>query len=85
MKYKSEISYINLFVNFKLMLTEYSIDVDFSKIYMMSDFEKSFPKEFPNTPFSGCNYHFLKAIIKIFNELGLIKRKKFLNSYKILF
>lgn len=82
MKYKYEISYINMFANLKLMLTEYSIDVDFSKIYMMSDYEKSLrkaiKKEFPNTPLLGCYFHFSKAIIKKYKELGLLKKKKFL-------
>ena len=41
MKHKYEICYINLFENLKIMLYENHIDIDFSKIYLMTDFERA--------------------------------------------
>ena len=39
MKSKSENSYINLFENLKLIIKENNIDIDYSNLLIMSDFE----------------------------------------------
>ena len=40
MRYKNVISYVNLIKYLKLMLDEYNINIDSSKLYMMTNFEK---------------------------------------------
>ena len=62
MKTKYEISYYNLFENIKLMIFENKINVDFSKIYFMTDFESalrnSLKKSFPESAILGCYFHY---------------------------
>ena len=52
MRYKTEISYLNLFENLKLLLYQYNINIDSSKLYMMTDSENplrnALKKSFPN-------------------------------------
>ena len=41
MKNKYQISYINVFENFKLILKEHNISIDNNKIYLMVDYESA--------------------------------------------
>ena len=88
MKFKKEICYVNVFENFKILLYENNIKIDFDKIKIMTDFEISLRKavrySFPNSPLIGCYFHYLKSIIKKIKELGLLKKNNF-HLYIILF
>lgn len=81
MKSKSECSYINLLENLKLLIKENNIDIDFSKIYIMSDFEVALRNAikncFPDSVIVGCFFHYVKAIVNKFKQLGLLKKKIF--------
>ena len=89
MKFKKEICYVNVFENFKILLYENNIKIDFDKIKIMTDFEISLRKavrySFPNSPLIGCYFHYLKSIIKKIKELGLFKKKQFPSIYNIIF
>lgn len=89
MKYKYEICYVNLFENLKIMLYENHIDIDFSKIYLMTDFERALrnalKKCFPDSNILGCYFHYIKSIESKFKEYGLLKKKFLLKTYKLLF
>ena len=89
MKTKKENSYYNIFETFKIMLNELKINVNFSEIYIMTDFEiglrKAISKSFPEATLLGCYFHFVKNIFSKFKHLGLLNKKYFLKSYKILF
>ena len=78
MRYKTEISYLNLFENLKLLLHQYNINIDSSNLYMMTDFEnplrKALKKSFPNSNILGCFFHYLKAIVTKFKDYGLLKK-----------
>ena len=89
MKYKYEIFYINLFENLKVMLYENNIDIDFSKIYLMTDFEKilrnALKKTIPNSIILGCYFHYIKSIVSKFKDYGLLNKKFLLKSFKLIF
>lgn len=89
MKNKSEISYINTFENLKFIFLENNIKIDFNKIYFMCDFEIALRNAikycFPDAIIIGCYFHYVKALVKKFKELGLLKKKIFVKYYKILF
>ena len=89
MKYKYEICYINLFENLKIMLYENNIDIDFSKIYLMTDFEialrNALKKTFPDSIILGCYFHYIKSIVSKFKDYGLLRKKFLLKSYKLIF
>ena len=55
----------------------------------MSDFEialrNAIKNCFPDSVIVGCFFHYVKAIVNKFKQLGLLKKKYFLNIYKILF
>ena len=78
MKTKTEISYKNVFDNFKLILLDYNIKVDFSKIYIFTNFEKSLRNaivfSFPNSNLIGCYFHYIKSLVKKMKELGMLKK-----------
>ena len=75
MKAKTEISYKNVFYNFKLLLLDYNINIDFSKIYIVLDFEKGLRNaivySFPNLNLIGCYFHYIKSLIKKMKELKI--------------
>ena len=89
MKYKYEICYINLFENLKVMLYENNIDIDFSKIYLMTDFEKALrnalKKIFSNSIILVCYFHYIKSIVTKFKDYGLLNKKFLLKSFKLIF
>ena len=88
MKAKRQDSYINQLENFKLITLENKLNIDFSKIYFMYDFEISLRNSlkivFPNSIILGCFFHYIKAIMKKFKELGLLKKQYFKDAYKLL-
>ena len=57
MKSKKENSYYNIFETFKIMLNEIKINVVFSEIYIMADFEiglrKAIKNSFPKATLLG--------------------------------
>ena len=63
MKNKYQISYINVFENFKLILKEHNISIDNNKIYLMVDYESALRNAlkifFPNCIILGCYFHYL--------------------------
>lgn len=81
MKSKSENSYINLFENLKLIIKENNIDIDFSNLYIMSDFEVSLSNAikncFQDSVIVGCFFHYVKAIVNKFKHIGLLKKNIF--------
>ena len=89
MKNKYQISYINLFENFKLILREHNISIDNNKIYLMADYESVLRNAlkicFPNCNILGCFFHYLQCMLKKIKELGLLKKHLVLNVYKLLF
>ena len=88
MNSKNEKSYYNIFENLKIMLQENNINIDFSKINIMSENEKglraAIKKAFPNSSILGCFYHYIKAIFFKCKKLGLITKKYFFKTYKLL-
>ena len=88
MKTKNEKSYYNIFENIKLLLNENNITVDFTKINIMCDFERglrtALKKSFPNTIILGYFFHYIKSIYNKCKKIGLITKKYFLETYKIL-
>ena len=86
MKNKYQISYINLFENFKLILKEHNISIDNNKIYLMLDYESALRNAlkicFPNCIILGCYFHYLQCIVKKIKELGLLKKHIVLKVYK---
>lgn len=75
---KNENSYINEFENFKLLLLENKINIDFNKIYFMADFEEGLRNRikysFQNSILLGCYFHYIKSIFNKIKKLGLIKK-----------
>lgn len=62
------------------MLYEAYIDINFSNLYLMPDFEPALrnvlQKCFPDSIYYfGCYYHYLKSIIAKFKEDKLLKKK----------
>ena len=59
------------------MIYEKYIDINFSKLYLMTDFEPTLrnvlQKCFPDSIIFGCYYHYLKSIIAKFKEYRLLK------------
>ena len=89
MKNKFDISYYNVFENFKIMLKEYNINIDITKMYFMADFEAALRKSleicFPNSIILGCYFHYLKCIVNKFKIFGMLNKKTLLKSYKLIY
>ena len=89
MRTKNENSYYTIFENIKVMLNELKLVVDFKKIYIYSDFEKSLrnalKRSFPETPILGCYFHYIKCLFDKFKSLSLMKKKNIKVNLKILF
>jgi hypothetical protein len=83
MKNKTELSYIITFENLKLIFFENNIKIDFNKIYFICDFEIALRNAikycFPDNIIIGCYFHYVKAIVNKFKELGLLKKNSILN------
>ena len=73
---KSELSYINVFENLKLLVKENNIKIDFNNIHFKSDYEKGIrngiKKTFEKSNIYGCYFHYIKSIFKKYK--GLVKK-----------
>ena len=86
---KSFLVYEKVFANIILLLKNYKIEIDFKKIRILCDFEKSLLKaikeNFPESKLNGCYFHFIKSLWKKARSFGLTNKKLLKNTKIIIF
>ena len=86
---KTETIYNYTLVEFQKLLKTLNINIDFSKISFMADFEinlrKAISDNFPNSEIMRCYFHFIKNLYYKMKKLGMTKKKDIKNNLKFLF
>jgi len=86
---KSYSLYYNIFSYIKSLINEYSLEINFKKMFIMMDFEKPSRKAikdiFPECNLMGCFFHFSKALWNKAKKKGLLKKEYFKKTYTLIF
>ena len=89
MSKKSYDSYYYIFSFIKSIFANYSLIIDFKKMYFMLDFEKASRKalkdNFPEADIKGCYYHYAKALWAKAKKYGLTRKIIAFETYTLIF
>jgi hypothetical protein len=82
MTHKSFSSYNNIFITLKNLIDNLNMKINFDKFIFITDYEKalrnSIIKNFPNSKFEGCYFHYVK-ILWCYAKKNALCTRKFLN------
>ena len=78
---KSEKIYLYALIEFQKLIDNLNLNIDFSKIIIMADFEinlrEAIKKIFSKSEILGCYFHFIKNLYNKLKEIGLATKKKY--------